>query len=267
MSSRRRFLWPDEIKQKAFGFFLMGKTAAYMFNDMRVSVRDDLTRSIVESWIGGWYRDYAKQPTPIFPGWHSSIEVTPEALRAWNYAWHESTKLGGSHLQPPYNILTMEPNPRSRREVPRTPQGERGVRSRSPPSNGLSRRDAEACEVLGLPTDNRPTHEEVKAQLRRLFLQFHPDKPGGTLSSEEKGAIFKAKYPSWAGAAKQLYPGTQFEFRTTRTVVSIGYVRETRRILGTRVAWRRWRRTSCTSCRTRASLRAGPYTRASRVAR
>jgi hypothetical protein len=191
MPSRPRFRWPEDVKQKAFAFFLMGKTAAHMFDEMRVSVRDaegnshDLTRNIIESWIGVWHRSYATQPTPIFPGWRSSVEITPADLRAWNYAWHESTTLGGSHLQPPYNILTMEPNPRSRRAVPRTPQEERGAR----PSNALSHRDAEACEVLGLPTDRKPTHEEVKAQLKGLYLQFHPDKPGGTLSAEEKRAI------------------------------------------------------------------------------
>jgi hypothetical protein len=211
MPSRPRFRWPEDVKQKAFGFFLMGKTAAYMFDEMRVSVRDaegnshDLTRNIIESWIGGW-RNYATQPTPIFPGWRSSVEITREDLYAWNRAWHESTTLGGSHLQPPYNILTMEPNPRSRRAVARTPQAER----RSPPSNALSRRDSEACAVLGLPTDRKPTHEEVKAQLKRLFLQFHPDKPGGTLSAEEKRAIFQANYPSWTRAAMQLYPRTHF---------------------------------------------------------
>jgi hypothetical protein len=66
--------------------------------------------------------------------------------------------------------------------------------------------------VLGLPTDRKPTHEEVKAQLRSLVLQFHPDKPGGTLSAEEKRVIFQENYPSWTRAAMQLYPGTQFGF-------------------------------------------------------
>ena len=217
MSSRRRFLWPEEIKRKAFGFFLMGRTAAFMFDDMRVQVRDGegnlrgLTQSTIEGWIGGWYRNYAAQPEPIFPRWHSGVEITPEALRAWNGAWHESARIGGSHLQPPYNILTMERNARSRREIPRSPQE---ARSRSPQNGGagLTRRDEEACEALGLASDRKPTQDEVRAQLRRLFLQFHPDKPGGALSSEEKSAIFKAKYPSWAAAAKQLYPGTQFGF-------------------------------------------------------
>ena len=213
MSGRRAFRWPEDVQQKAFGFFLMGKTPAYMFNDMRVSVRDaegkshDLTRNSIEGWIRGWHKDYTTQPTPILPGWRSSDEITPEALRAWNRAWHESIALGGSFMQPPYNILTMEPNPRARK--PQAQDRPRG-RSRSPPSSALARRDAEACEVLGLPTDRKPTHEEVKAQLKRLVLQFHPDKPGGTLSAEEKRAIFQANYPSWTRAAMQLYPKTHF---------------------------------------------------------
>jgi hypothetical protein len=49
----------------------MGKTPAYMFDDMRVSVRDaegnshDLTRNSIEAWIRGWYRNYETQPPRV----------------------------------------------------------------------------------------------------------------------------------------------------------------------------------------------------------
>ena len=195
--ARRAFRWPDAVKQKAFGLFLMGKTAAYMFDEMRVSVKDDegkdrrLGQSAIEAWIGGWYRSQRSQPAPVFPSAHAHVRVPSDALAAWNEAWHEATRAGSSHLQPPYNIITMDVNPRSN----------------SRPATGLSSADAHACTILWLATDRKPTYEEVRAALKKLVLKFHPDKPDAEHTPEEKRRIFQANYPLWTSAANQLYPG------------------------------------------------------------
>ena len=223
----RAFRWPAATKQRAFGFFLTGRTAAHMIDAMRVVVKDDdgnehrLTRSTVEGWIGGWYRSRRSQPVPIFPGAHAhttTAVATAAALAAWNDAWHAATQAGASHLQPPYNVLTMDANPRSSGSTWYARAGGDPTRDGGGLGGGLgglTGLDAEACSVLRLPTDRRPTYDEAKAALKKLVLKFHPDRENATLTQEERTRIFQTQYPAWTSAANRLFPGiakTQFGF-------------------------------------------------------
>lgn len=177
----------------------MGQTAAYMFDAVRAVVQDGdrndrrLTQSTVEGWIGGWYRHPQSQPKqPIFPGAHR--RPTDDALAAWNAAWEAATQAGGSHLQPPYNIITGGRNPAESTRVRTTRRRRR--RPHGPRCGGVQ------CAA----TTDGP-YEDVKAALRKLVLRFHPDREDASLTTEEKKRIFQAQYPAWTTAANRLYPG------------------------------------------------------------
>lgn len=206
-----RFRWPDEVKREAFGFFLQGKTAALMFNEISQRAREitkderiHLPRNTVEKWIANWHN--TSTPVPIFSNINDQV-VTDKQLAEWERAWHA----GANHLQPPYNIITGQANPNYKR---REPQGATYASTSSP--DGLRDREEvrkEAASVLGLANFTNPTQPEVASARRKGLFDYHPDKLRHKTPIEEQHLV-NDKYNDMnkrlTDAANVFYPGLFF---------------------------------------------------------
>jgi hypothetical protein len=222
-----RFSWPEEVKREAFGLFLQGKTAALMFDEINRRAlaiteakgeRHSLAKNTVEGWINGWYnrviRGKTPLPVPIFSGEIGDYRVTEKELEAWEQAWHE----GLHQLQPPYNIITGETNPR----YVRRPSDANTARPGGP-SGPFGLHDQErrmaAATLLGLDNFINPTEKEVSRARNNQLLKYHPDKLKHNTPEEEWSAInekYKVIYQKLAEAANVFHPGKFSSFGSAR---------------------------------------------------